>query len=253
MAEAPVPSPSALVPRPRAGRVFEAARRVRLADVSPAGRLRLDAATRYLQDVSADDTADAALADAEAWVVRRTVIEVRAFPRYQEPLTLATWCSGIGSHYAERRISIAGARGVAIEAATTWVHVDVGSGRPRRVPESFHDCYGEAAGGRRIKARLVLPDPPDGGDVTAAPWPLRFTDFDVLDHVNNAAYWEAVEETLAHHRDLRAPLRAELEHRRAVERGDVVERWSRRHGDGLDVWLVVDAAVAAAARVTPIG
>ena len=70
--------------------MFEAARRVRLADVSPAGRLRLDAATRYLQDVSADDTADAALADAEAWVVRRTVIEVRAFPRYQEPLTLAT-------------------------------------------------------------------------------------------------------------------------------------------------------------------
>ena len=31
----------------------------------------------------------------------------------------------------------------------------------------------------------------------SAPWPLRFTDFDVLGHMNNAAYWAAVEEELA--------------------------------------------------------
>ena len=86
-----------LVVRPSSGRVFDGARRVRLADVSPAGRLRLDAAARFLQDLSADDTADAALPDAEAWVVRKTVIEVAAFPRYLEPLELATWCSGTGS------------------------------------------------------------------------------------------------------------------------------------------------------------
>jgi len=48
-----------LVARPRGGRVFEGVRKVRLADVSPAGRLRLDATARFLQDLSADDTADA--------------------------------------------------------------------------------------------------------------------------------------------------------------------------------------------------
>ena len=136
-----------LVERPRAGRVFEGARRVRLADVSPAGRLRLDAAARFLQDVSADDTADAALPDAEAWVVRKTVIEVATFPRYLEPIALATWCSGTGSHWAERRISIVGEGGGAIEAATTWVHFDVASGRPSRIPAGFDELYGEA--GRR--------------------------------------------------------------------------------------------------------
>ena len=153
---------SDLVPRPSSGRVFEGARRVRLADVSPAGRLRLDAAARFLQDLSADDTADAALPDAEAWVVRKTVIEVAAFPRYLEPLALATWCSGTGSHWAERRISIVGERGGAIEAATTWVHIDLDSGRPTRIPAGFDDLYGEAHGGRRVKARLDHPDPPDG-------------------------------------------------------------------------------------------
>lgn len=252
MPEAPEPSPTALVPRPSVGRVFEEARRVRLADVSPGGRLRLDAATRFLQDLSADDTADAALPDAESWVVRKTVIEVRQLPRYLEALEMATWCSGIGSHYAERRISVVGEHGGAFEAATTWVHVDGGSGRPKRVSEAFAAIYGEAAGGRRIKARLTHAPVPDGA-VDRAPWPLRFTDFDVLQHVNNAAYWEAVEETLADHRDLRAPLRAELEHRGAVERHATVERCHRREPDGtLRVWLVADGAVAASAVVEPV-
>jgi acyl-ACP thioesterase len=250
MSPVPAQPPSALVPRPSVGRVFEEARRVRLAEVDPSGRLRLDAATRYLQDLSADDTADAALADAEAWVVRRTVIEVHRFPRYLEALELATWCSGIGSHYAERRISVVGERGGRVEAATTWVHVDLASGRPTRVPAGFADLYGEASGGRRIKARLEHADAPEGGVGERSPWPLRATDFDVLDHVNNAAYWEAVEEALAARPPGRRPLRAELEHRRALERGATVERVVVDDGEGgFSVWLLDRGVVAASARV----
>jgi acyl-ACP thioesterase len=230
--------------------VFEEARRVRLGDVSPGGRLRLDSATRYLQDLSADDTADAALPDAEAWVVRKTIMEVWAFPRYLEALELATWCSGTGSHWAERRISIVGEHGGRIDAVTTWVHFDRHSGRPKRVPEGFDAIYGEASGGRRVKARLEHPGPPDGA--ARVPWALRATDFDVLAHVNNAAYWEAVEEVLAPRRELRAPLRAELEHHGAVERGTAVELVTADDGSGLALWLVADGAVAASARVQPI-
>jgi acyl-ACP thioesterase len=239
---------SDLVPRPASGRLFEGARRVRLADVSPAGRLRLDAAARFLQDLSADDTADAALPDAEAWVVRKTVIEVGVFPRYLEPLALATWCSGTGSHWAERRISIVGERGGAIEAATTWVHIDLDSGRPTRIPAGFDDLYGEAHGGRKVKARLDHPDPPDG-DLAGFPWPLRFTDFDVLGHVNNAACWQIVEEALSQHRDLRAPLRAEVQHRTAIERDSAVEVATARAGGGLSIWATADGAVAVTAVV----
>jgi acyl-ACP thioesterase len=232
-----------LAPRPAAGRVYEGARRVRLADVSPAGRLRLDAAARFLQDLSADDTADAALPDAEAWVVRKTVIEVAAFPRYLEGLQLATWCSGTGSHWAERRISIAGERGGAIEAATTWVHIDLDSGRPTRIPSGFDDLYGEAHGGRRVKARLDHPDPPDG-ELDGFPWPLRFTDFDVLGHVNNAACWQIVEQALSERRDLRAPLRAEVQHRTAIERDAVVDVRTDAADGGLRLWVTSHGAVA---------
>lgn len=242
--------PHDLVARPATGRVFEEARRVRLADVSPGGRLRLDAATRYLQDLSADDTADAALPDAESWVVRKTVIVVHAFARYLEALELATWCSGTGSHWAERRISMVGEAGAHLEAATTWVHIDQRSGRPKRVPASFDEIYGEACGGRRVKARLQHGPPP--AEAPRTPWALRFSDFDVLEHVNNAAYWEAVEEALSSRRSLRAPLRAELEHHLAIERGASVEVVALDEPDGLSVWVLADGAVAASACVQPI-
>src|SRR3546814_5551894 len=114
-----------------------------------------------------------------------------------------------------------GGGGGRVDGATIWVHMDLTSGRPSRIAAGFEEIYGEARGGRTVKARLQHPDPPV--DAAARPWPLRFTDFDVLEHVNNAAYWEAVEELLAARRDLRAPLRAEVEHRGAVEQGaDVV-------------------------------
>ena len=239
---------SALVLRPSSGRVFDGARRVRLADVSPAGRLRLDAAARFLQDLSADDTADAALPDADAWVVRKTVIEVAAFPRYLERLELATWCSGTGSHWAERRISIEGEQGSRIEAATTWVHIDMASGRPSRIPPGFDELYGEAHGGRRVKARLDHPDPP-AGDHDGFAWPLRFTDFDVLGHVNNAACWQIVEEAMSERRNLRAPLNAEVQHRTAIERDAAVSVATQSDGGALNLWAMADGTIAMTARI----
>ena len=45
-----------------------------------------------------------------------------------------------------------------------------------------------------VRAKLRLPDRPEG---EASSWPLRFSDFDGLAHVNNAAYWLPAEEHLA--------------------------------------------------------
>ena len=239
--------------RPTRGRVFEGIRRVRLADVSPAGRLRLDAAARFLQDLSADDTADSALPDAEACVVRKTMIVVRSFPRYLEPMELATWCSGTGSHWAERRISIVGEQGGAIDAASTWVYVDRASGRPRRIPDGFATIYGEASGGRQVRARLDHPGlaPPEAREFR---WPLRFADFDVLDHVNNAAYWQIVEEALAERRAVRAPLRAEVQHRSPIERdAEVQVAMAARQDGGFALWVRADGVLAATAEVCPLG
>jgi acyl-ACP thioesterase len=213
---------------------------VRLADVSPGGRLRLDALARYLQDVSNDDARDSGIPDPMAWVVRRMVIEIHQFGIFGEVLELATFCSGIGSRWAERGVSAVGDRGAVMNAATLWVHLDLDTMTPKRLPAEFESVYGEAAGGRTVRSRLVHGAPPSGAASTR--WPVRFADFDLLGHMNNAAYWVPVEELLAVHRDRRAPMRAELEYRAPVEVGHelglvVVE------DEQLRAWLVSEAGV----------
>ena len=238
-----------LVPRPAFGRIFQRERRVRLGDASPAGRLRFDALARYLQDVSNDDTRDAGLDDEMGWVVRRTAIEVQQFPVFGEELTLATWCGGTGGRWAERRVSVTGSDGGHIEAATLWVHLAVDTLRPAPLSPQFMALFGEAAGGRTVRARLEHDDPPT--DATGREWPTRFADFDVLGHMNNAAYWETVEQELARRRDLRAPLRAELEFRHQIEPDHVVTLAVDDAGP-LSIWLTGASGVFASAMVRPL-
>ena len=244
-----------LAPLPSSGRVVERARRVRFGDVSPGARLRLDATARYLQDIANDD-ARGGLPDEEvnAWVVRRTVIEIAQFPVCDEELELRTWCSGIGGRWAERRTRVTGDLGGHVDTASVWVHVDAVTGRPKVLSSDFHACYDEAAGGRKISARLEHRDPPavDGASMA---WPIRFVDCDVLGHVNNAAYWNPVEEMLATRRDVRAPMRAELEHRLPVELdalglGGAVELRSWARPSGFEQWWCVGSVVHASAVVT---
>jgi acyl-ACP thioesterase len=244
-----------LVPLPGGARVLTTGRSVRLGDVSPGGRVRLDAVVRYLQDVSDDDTravtAEFGGLDEGGWVVRRTALRVDRFPKYREQLSLRTWCSGLGGRWAERRVSMAGDQG-RIEAAVLWVHVDPSSMRPMRLTDRFVAAYGPSTDGRTVSSRLVLDNPPP--DVTGDPWPLRFTDFDALGHVNNAAAWEAVEEQLAARRHLRAPLEAIVEHRLPIERGDEVRQVvADAAGGGMALWLTLaDGRVAVAGLVTPV-
>ena len=245
-----------LVPRPPTGRVFSASRRVRLGDADRSGRLRLDACARYLQDIGNDDTADSGVEDGETtWVVRRAVVDVHRAPVWREDVELATWCGGTGGRWAGRRLTTEGSRGGHVEVDTLWVHIDVATGTPLRLPPRFVAAYAEAAQGRRISSRLWLGGPPGDADVRA--WPLRAVDIDLLGHVNNAAYWAAVED-VAREADgsagppLWQPYRAVIEYGPGIEPGDPVELRVERAPQRLSVWFTVDGAVRAAATVFPL-
>lgn len=245
------PGAAVLLPRPGSGRLFSAWRRVRLGDVSVRGRLRLDAVARYLQDVARDDSVDAGYPDPGGWVVRRTLIEVARPPQFTEQLDLCTWCSGHGGRWAERRTEIRGASGGAIDAASVWVHVDAEAGTPRRLPDEFYEIWGEAAGGRRISPRGLLPtEVPSDGD--RFPWPVRVADLDTFGHVNNAAHWAPVEEAMARLGPVPASLRAELEHRNPLGPEPAAEVRAVLAGGGIDMWLAAGGETATVARVRPI-
>src|SRR4051794_27433638 len=200
-----------LVPASEAGRVFCHRATVALGDVSPAGRARLDAIARWLQDAAWADWVDAGLDDGGVWIVRRLHLRVERFPRFNDALEVATFCSGTGRLWAERRSTVSGPDGVLIEAGAVWVHLDARGARPRPLPAGFEAVYGAAAAARRVGARLAHPAEPPAG-ATARPWHFRAADLDLADHVNNAVYWQAIEEELVQ-AEPASGLVAEIEHR----------------------------------------
>jgi acyl-ACP thioesterase len=246
--------PVEFVPLPRRGRVFRSGRRVHLGDVGEDGRLRLEALARFLQDVATDDADDAGLGDGPSvWVVRKVDLEIVERPRYHDRVELVTFCSGTGPRWAERRTQVVGEAGVLAEAVSLWVHIDGAGGRPVPLDADFQQRFGESAGGRTVSPRLHHPLPPP--DAARRPWALRESDFDVLGHLNNARALEAIEDELATGVPGARPLRAGLEYRGAVERGDAVTRTNAvtRADDGttkLSVWLRVGDDVRVSAIVT---
>jgi acyl-ACP thioesterase len=220
---------------------------VRLADADSRRRLRLDALARLLQDLGNDDMADAGLDPSSPWVARRTVVVAARWPVLGDRLVLETWCGGFGPRWAERRTSITGDSNASVEVASLWVHLGPGD-RPAPLPDDFVATYGEATGGRTVSARLCHRASP-GPDAQVRPWPLRATDLDVLEHVNNAATWQAVEDELW--RRSVVPARAELEYRDALDPGDEVMLRSEAVEGEVRLWLAVGDEVRASAVVVP--
>jgi acyl-ACP thioesterase len=206
----------ALVALPAQGRVFHGEAAAGLSDCAPGGRARLDAIAGWLQDVAYRDGAEVGMFDDGLWLARRTRIEVQRFPRLDERCTLRTFCSGLGSLWAERRTTIGGVAGGRVEAAAVWVYLERASERPSPPPERFHGIYAPSAAGRRVRARLEHPTEPPAG-AACTPWRFRAADVDIAGHVNNTVYWELVEEQLP--ADAPEPLAAEVEHRAAATAG----------------------------------
>jgi acyl-ACP thioesterase len=204
------------------------------------GRARLDAIVDWLQAVAHADVVDAGLGGVVLWVIRRAALQVDRFPRLGERVELRTACSALGARWAERRTSVTGEHGARVEAVALWVAIDPATLRPARV-DHLAGVYGESAGDRRVRTGLVHPAPP--ADAAARPWPVRRADLDVGGHVNNAAYWQAVEEELAEWPPA-APRHAEVEHRAPCGVGEaaLLSAGDRR-------WVVADGAVCASFRV----
>ncbi len=185
------------------------------------GRLRLDAVARYLQDAATDDVEETGWGAPEhLWVIRSIRVDVLAPFLEDRKVELMTWGSGYSALAAGRRWSLAGDCEGRIEVDSVWIHLGPDA-RPARIGGGF-DAYAEAAQGRSVSTTLTLPHPP--ADALRTVWPLRMTDLDVLGHVNNAAYWHAVEHHLQRAGpDLRRPLRALLDYRHPIDFGDEVE------------------------------
>jgi acyl-ACP thioesterase len=244
----------ALVPIPDTGRTFRVAYTVRLSDTDATGRLRLDAIARYLQDAAIDDVSETGWGAPEhLWVLRSVRIDVLGPPVEDRQVEIVTWGSSFSALAAGRRWSLKGDAGGVVEVDSTWIHLGPDA-RPARIGEGF-DGYAEAAQGRITSTKLTLAPPPL--DDERRSWPLRLTDVDRMGHVNNAAYWAAVEQRLTDVGiDPQQPLRALLDYRHPIDLGELVELAESVDDDGYG-WgygfaFVVDSVVRAVGRVDPL-
>ena len=240
------PPAEGFLPFPAAGRVFTAGYPIRRTDITPGGRLRLDALARYLQDAAEDDVADSGLAEPCGWLVRRCALTIRGYPRRGQRLRLATFCSATGPRWAERTTTVTAGGADLVQARMVWVAVDPVTGEPCQVGPGFHRLYGPAAQGRRVSVRLShpRPDPP----ATGRDWPVRASDFDTAGHVSNTVHWQAVEEVLAGLDWL--PARAEMEYHHPILPGARLRLVCKLSAGRAGLWLLNDQARLASAQLS---
>jgi len=203
-------------------RVFCLQQRPQMADCAPSGRIRLDALARWMQDAAYADVEDVGLERIAIWVVRRSRIQVSRFPRFGEHCEVRTFCSGIGRMWCERRTTVvpSGAHAGApplMEALALWVHLDPERRLPSPVTDAERAVYGAGLGGRKVLARLRHPRPQLVE--SERDWHFRHSDTDIADHVNNAAYWEPLEDELLRSSQELAQIDAEIEYRVPAQPG----------------------------------
>ncbi len=223
---------------------------VRLGDTDGDGRLRLDSAARYLQDIGYDHLKVVEEGDLHrGWIVRRTVIDVSAPIEFGDQAHLRRWPEALSNRWCNMRIQVAGENGGLIEAEMFLIHVDIEGGRPARMSDRFMAPMLAATTEHRLRWKAALAEG-TAVDAQVWPFPLRVTDVDHYGHVNNAVHWEAVEEALGRFPDQRVmPYRVIVEHVGPVLAGDEVLIRAWRGERGLHVQLEVDGSARTLARV----
>jgi acyl-ACP thioesterase len=207
-------------------RRIEAAVRVRFEECQPGGEIRASTFLRYAQD-AAWVHSDAAGFDRAwylerglTWLVRCLTMEVLGPSMAGETLTVTTEVVALRRVLARRHGEIlddAGRRVANVE--TDWLLTGPGLA-PVRIPKDFEAGF-PFVPSTFVPARVPLPPTPP--DAYHRPFHVRRSEIDPMAHVNNAAYVDYLEESLAETGAVDVlhvrPRRYVLEYQQAAEPG----------------------------------
>lgn len=245
---------SALPPPPSGGAGFTTEWPVRAGDVDRYGRLRLDSVARYLQDVAWDDLCASGFVDSDpTWIVRRTLIDVITPIRWPERVTLRRWCSGLSTRWANMRVRITSDGGGLVETEAFWIKIDEKSGATARISDTGFAHLAATTDEHRLRWRPMLEEEPPASSRHDIAYPIRTADIDVLMHMNNAAYWQVVEDFLPDsYMDLVGPYRAIIEYRAPISAKQSLYIRSDVRSTVLRLWFIIAGAANADCLVTPL-
>jgi acyl-ACP thioesterase len=214
--------------------VFDRQWPLRPADVDRLGRLRMDAAVRHIMDIGQDQLREIGHNDTHPlWIVRRTMVDMIAPIEFQDMLRLRRWCSGASNRWCEMRVRIDGRNGGLIETEAFWINFNRATQTPARIADDFMESMLKTTDVDRLRWKSYLKAGSREDAEEIREFPVRVSDIDLFDHVNNAVYWKVVGEFLAALPELTdAPLRVTIEHDAAVAYGEKLEILSHVYPPG---------------------
>lgn len=249
-----------LAPLSQEGLGFASAWPVRAGDVDPYNRVRLDGVARYLQDIAWEDLHSSIFHRTDpSWIVRRTVMDVIRPVYWPDRVELRRWCSAMSTRWTNMRVKITSENGGLIETEGFWININESTNMPTRISDEGLAQLARSTDEHRLRWRPWLTDQTPPESDTDLPFSLRATDIDQYNHVNNAMYWQAVEQYLVDYPKLVAgPHRAVIEYIAPVyAREHITVRSRYEPGDRtgnpvLRLWFVVGGITTTTVRIGPI-
>jgi len=205
--------------------VFDVEWPLRVADVDRTGRLKFDAATRHIQDIGSDQLREMGFEETHPlWIVRRTMIDMIEPIVFKDMLRLRRWCSGTSNRWCDMRVRLEGRRAGLVESEAFWININRETQGPARISDDFIAGLQKTTPVNRLRWKAYLKAGGRDDAVDVRTYPVRVSDIDIFDHMNNSVYWSVIEDYLVDRPELVAtPLRVTIEHDLPVALGDRLE------------------------------
>lgn len=130
-----------------------------------------------------------------AWVLHQFDIQIQRLPRFSEVVTLRTQPVSTYKFMGFRKYWVLDSNNKPlITADTSWLFINPKTRRPMRVNEDMKQAYGHA-GAEEFKPDMADVPCLERVDLSKS-FPVRFSDIDVNNHVNNTHYVEWALEAL---------------------------------------------------------
>ncbi|GAE90445.1 acyl-[acyl-carrier-protein] thioesterase [Acetivibrio straminisolvens] len=170
-------------------------------EINAMQELTLLSLLNYLEDCAISHSASAGYGVNElkaadsGWVLNRWSLKIDRFPRLREKITVETWASSFERFYGYREFFITDSSNKTIvKASSVWIYFNIKKRRPMRIPLEMGDAYG-------IDEAKALEEPFADLDFDFEPevfeeFPIKRSDIDTNNHVNNKKYVDWIMETV---------------------------------------------------------
>lgn len=205
---------------------------VRYYEVDAGGTLAVESLCNYMQQIAGEHAEklgvgfEAMRETGLTWVLARWQLHINKLPRAEEEVHLETWPSAVERLQCRREFILRDGGGeVLARGGSWWVTVNINTFRLEKPPAMIVNlCYAEPEFALESFS-LRLPQVKEGQSLATAP--VRWSDIDVNQHVNNANYLDWVLQSTPGARDkpcLSSGLRRfEINFKSEARFGDVLE------------------------------